>query len=334
MRIAALGFALLPALAAPCLGGNKGPFTDFSNHSIGTAGSDFLLMDIGARGIAMGGAYSAVTNDAYSLYWNPAGLTKIPRFSAGFMYTRYVEDITYQSASLAYRLTDSGVLAGGWRYRDIGTIDHTNLAGDHLGSFHPRDYIAEAGWGQSIFDLSDSDVDINMGVAARWIHSDILLHADGYSGDIGLQSRFYSGRYAYDFAFVAQNMGIGQKFDKTRDTLPFRAKLGGAIHPTRSLILSFEGLLPINNIPHGALGLEYTFEATKNVKTSLRGGFNSLTLQNLGVPTTVSGGLGINVGDLGFDYAFVPLGVLGDQIHRFSISYNLPPKASRRYRER
>ena len=326
MRLLLLAAGLLCAGAASA--------TDFTRAGVGTTGSQFLLEDIGARGIAMGGAYSAITNDAYSLYWNPAGLSHIPRFSAGFMYTRYVADISYQTVQAAGRVNDLGVLAGGVRYQDIGSITNTDLSGTAVGTFHPRDYVAEMGWGQSILDLSDSEVDVTMGVAGRWIHSDYSMKADGFGGDIGIQSRFYTSRYTYDLSFVAQNMGMGQKFDQVRDTLPFRARLGAAISPSKPITLSIEGILQASNVTAGAFGAEYVLDVSKDIKGAFRGGFNTLTLDSLGVASALSAGLGLTVGNMTFDYSFVPMGPLGTDTHRFSISFNLPAKASRRYRER
>lgn len=321
------------ALALLCLAGPAAA-ADFSRQAVGTTGSEFLLFDQGARGIALGGAYTAVTDDANSLYWNPAGLSRVPRFSAALMYSRYVADVVYHSGSFARRVSDESVLAAGWRFRDIGDIEHTDLSGARLGSFHPRDYVVEAGWGQSILDMSDSEVDISMGIAGRMIHSDYLEHGTGYGGDIGIQSRFYTGPYAYDVGFVAQNLGQGQKFDKTRDTLPFRARLGGAVYPSRSFMISAEAVMPSNNVVHGAAGMEYTLAIDRNIKAAVRGGFNTLTLQSLGGASSASGGMGLKVGDLSFDYAFVPFGVLGEAVHRLSISYNLPAKVSSRRRAR
>lgn len=40
----------------------------------GTAGAQFLKIPVDPRGLAMGGAFTAVTNDVSSLYWNPAGI--------------------------------------------------------------------------------------------------------------------------------------------------------------------------------------------------------------------------------------------------------------------
>lgn len=329
--------ALLPALlllATAARAGNKGGYSDFSNRAIGTTGSDFLLFDLGARGIALGGAYTAVTDDATSLYWNPAGLAKIPRASASFMYSRFVEEISYQSMHGAVRLTDVGVLAGGLRYRDIGLVEHTDIGGNPRGTFRPRDYVAELGWGRSVLDLSDSDIEVAMGVTGKWIHSDYLLHADGYGGDVGVQSRFYGRRLTYDLAFAAQNLGIGQKFDRERDTLPTRIKIGAAVRPTRPLLISADVIAHVANNPHGALGMEYSWAPARGIKAAMRGGFNSLTLDDLGAHTGFTAGMGLALSDLSFDYAFVPFGALGDALHRFSVSWNLPAKTSRRYRER
>ena len=38
----------------------------------GTTAASFLEIPVGAKGIGMGGAYVSVTNDASSLFWNPA----------------------------------------------------------------------------------------------------------------------------------------------------------------------------------------------------------------------------------------------------------------------
>ena len=321
-------------MACLLLGACRAQASDFTRNSVGTTGSEFLLMDQGARGIAMGGAFSAMTDDANSVYWNPAGLTRVPRLSATFMYSRYVQGVNYQSAYVASRLNDTSVIAGGWRYRDVGPIDHTDINGATIGTFQPRDYVAEVGWAQSILDLSDSEVDVTMGVVGRFMRSDYIAKADGISGDIGIQSRFYTSRRSYDMSFVAQNLGKGQQFDQKRDPSPFQARLGAAMSVVKPLLVSIEAIMPANNIVHGALGLEYAMDLAPHVRGALRGGFNSLTMDGLGTASALSFGWGVNVGDLSFDYAFVPMGVLGTDTHRISVSFNLPAKVSRRYRER
>jgi hypothetical protein len=319
-------------LTAPV--GGLPPATDFASAAIGTAGSQFLLFDIGARGIGMGGAYTAVTDDAYSLYWNPAGLAKIPRLSIATMYSMYVQGIQYGSASYAQRVNDTAVLAAGFRYQDLGAITQTDINGNSPGSFEPSNSVAEVGWAQSVYDLSDSEVDIDMGVTGRWIHSEMVAKADGYGGDLGFQAHFYNDYLPYDLAAVVQNVGVGQKFGQIRDTLPTRARFGGAFRPAPGFTVSAEAVMPADNSPAGAAGCEYVWEVDKEVKAMMRGGFNSQNITDLGFLAGLSLGLGLTVSDFTFDYAFAPMGALGSATNYFSVSYNLPAKLSHRYRAR
>ena len=183
--------ALAAAAVAAVLLAVPARATDFGSAAVGTSGSELLLFDTSARGIAMGGAYSAATNDASSLYWNPAGLSQVPRFSATFLHTQYIAGITYNAASVAGRVNDSSVVGFGVRYLDAGAITRTDINGQERGQFHPRSYLAELGWGQSIYDLSDSEVDVAMGVTVKFLHTDLLEHANAYAGDMGVHSRFY-----------------------------------------------------------------------------------------------------------------------------------------------
>ena len=128
--------------------------------------------------------------------------------------------------------------------------------------------------------------------------------------------------------------GGAQKFDKVRDSLPTRLRFGGGIRPYKPLLLTLDAIAPINDSPYGAAGVEYTTEIQKNVQGSLRAGLNSLTYESLGITSLLNFGFGLKLSDLSFDYAFAPTGDLGGQLHRVSLSYNLPAKISRRYRER
>jgi len=307
---------------------------DFGSAAAGTTGSEFLMLDTSARGIAMGGAYSVATNDASSLYWNPAGLSQVPRFSATFMHSQYVAGITYDAASVAKRVNDSSVVAFGVRYLDYGPITRTDNGNFDRGAFHPRTYLAELGWGQAIYDLSDSEVDVAMGVTVKYFNTDMLEHAHGYGGDFGIHSRFYGTSQTYDVSMALQNLGVGQKFNKVRDTLPTRLRFGGGVRPIKPLLLTIEAVAPINSSPYGAAGMEYTADVQKNVQGAVRAGLNSMTYDSLGLSSMLTFGLGLKVTDLSFDYAFSPAGDLGAQIHRVSVSFNLPAKISRRYRER
>ncbi|MBC8385113.1 MAG: PorV/PorQ family protein [Candidatus Cloacimonetes bacterium] len=61
----------------------------------GTAGLQFLKIGIDARAIGMAEAYTAVTDDISSVYWNPAGLAIKPQNQVLFSHTQWVADIMY-----------------------------------------------------------------------------------------------------------------------------------------------------------------------------------------------------------------------------------------------
>jgi hypothetical protein len=131
-----------------------------------------------------------------------------------------------------------------------------------------------------------------------------------------------------------QNLGVGQTFDQIRDSMPTRLRFGGGVRPIKPLLLTIEAIAPINNLPHGAAGAEYSVDIQKNMQGAVRAGLNSLTYDSLGMSSILSFGFGLKLSDLSFDYAIAPTGELGAQLHRISISFNLPAKISRRYRER
>ncbi|OIO08236.1 MAG: hypothetical protein AUJ52_08705 [Elusimicrobia bacterium CG1_02_63_36] len=308
--------------------------TDFTTKALGTAGSEFLNLDVDPRGIAMGGALTADANDSAALYWNPAGLAQIPRAAASAMHNEYFDGIRMQYASYAQRITETSVLGGAVRYMDAGSIVNTDLSGNTIGTFHPRNYVYEVGWAQNIMDLTDAERDISLGMTAKFFQSDMIAKASSFAMDFGMQAHYTDAVIPYNFGAAVQNIGQGQKFDKKRDTLPFRARLGASIRPRPFLLLVLDGVMPVSSHPYASLGGEMELDTRAKARIFLRGGY-SMQNQFTGLDGLrgVSFGLGVKAGNISFDYAFVPFGILGNT-HRIGFSWALPPKSSRRFRMR
>src|SRR6187402_2549999 len=70
--------------------------------------NEFLNIGAGARGLAMGGAQVASTQDGTSGYWNPAGLTGIKDYPVlSLMHAEYFAGIgKYDFISMAIPMTD------------------------------------------------------------------------------------------------------------------------------------------------------------------------------------------------------------------------------------
>lgn len=86
----ALGLALLWSgeLAAQNEGSQLLPLPDEPTSRVGTRGANFLSIGVGARGTAMAGAVTAMTEGVTSLYWNTAATATLEGFSAGFSYSQ------------------------------------------------------------------------------------------------------------------------------------------------------------------------------------------------------------------------------------------------------
>jgi len=87
------------------------PQPDRSTAKVGTTAAQFLKIGAGARAIGMGGAYSAVSNDIYSAFYNPAGITNIPGGGqAAFNHAEWLADISYDFAAASLNLSGFGSL--------------------------------------------------------------------------------------------------------------------------------------------------------------------------------------------------------------------------------
>lgn len=88
-------FALILLLLPICL--NAKPF-----GKVGTVGLQFLKLGVDARAIGMGEAYTAVTDDISSVFWNPAGLAPSFQNQVFFSHTNWPADIMQEFVAATY----------------------------------------------------------------------------------------------------------------------------------------------------------------------------------------------------------------------------------------
>lgn len=311
-------FACLLAAAAPALAVEDPRY--FSSKAAGSTTADFLNLPVGARAAAMGGAYSAISEEASAIYWNPAGLVQIPKLSAVFMRSQYVADVSYQYAAYAHRLSYDTVIAGSALLTDIGSITETDISGNNTGSFTPRDYVYALSYSKAVLEFSDKDIDVSIGVTAKYIKSAIVSSARSYAADVGVMTYNFSD-IPYRLAVTATNMGGGLTYDKESNPLPLTFKLGAAVNPFRNMLVATDVVLPKQNRPNFLLGAELASTPNELTRLCVRAGLNSQRLRD-GVGG-LSLGLGATLHFFSLDYAFVPMGELGTT-HRISLTFDFP----------
>lgn len=313
--LVAFAFLLAPGLAA------KDP-RYFSSKAAGTTTADFLNLPVGARAAAMGGAYTAISEEASGVYWNSAGLVQIPKLSAIFMRAQYIDDISYQYVAYAHRLSYDSVVAVSALLTDIGAIPYTDISGNSLGSgsFTPQDQVFTLAYSKAILEFSDKDIDVAIGVSGKYIKSRILDSADSYAADAGIMT-YNFGDIPYRLAVTASNMGGGLRYDEESNPLPLTFKLGAAASPFRNVLMAMDVVFPKHNKPNLLFGGELALTPNELTRLCARAGLNTQQLRD-GI-NGFSVGLGATLHFFTLDYAFAPMGELG-ATHRISITFDFP----------
>ncbi len=104
----------------------------YGEENVGTAGGQFLKIPVGARPVALGGAYVACAIDGPGVFWNPAGLLRTPGLSNYFLsHTEWAADIDIDHASYQWRSQSFGyaISLGMLRSGDILRTNEWHMEG-------------------------------------------------------------------------------------------------------------------------------------------------------------------------------------------------------------
>jgi hypothetical protein len=316
-------------------------FNLFSQSKVGSTAAPFLNIGIGPRASAMGGAFVATANDVTSLYWNPAGASRIENSEAMFSSLRWFADINYSWAGTMLNLGDMGNIGLSISYLDYGNLEVTTLA-EPLGTgeyFSPYDMSFALTYAYNLTDR------FSIGANFKYINQKIWnTTANGLAIDVGVL--FLSDIYGLRIGAAITNFGTDMKMDGkdlfiqydingqingnndqilaklNTDSypLPLTFKVGLAMDvvdiQNHKLTLGADAYHPNDNAESLNLGIEYTaFDVI-----SLRGGYKSLFLDNSEEGLTLGVGFKYDITPtlgLFFDYAYQDFGVL-DNTQQFA----------------
>jgi hypothetical protein len=173
---------------------------------VGVRAAEFLEIPVGARGIAMGSAYSAVTDDISSIWWNPAGLGFLENREVMVTVVDYTLDLVYSYAAGAVPLADGNIVVGGFfGYLDIPEMEMTSIT-QPMGTgrtFNAYDY--QMG-GSVAYTFSDRFIG---GINLKYVHQDLLMNIGGsaFAIDAGAIYHTELANREIRFAFAIQNLG-------------------------------------------------------------------------------------------------------------------------------
>jgi tetratricopeptide (TPR) repeat protein len=265
----------------------------------GGYGGDFLKLVGGARSLAMGGAYSAMSSDSSSVYYNPAGLARLTFPEAMVMQNQHFADMKQYLGSFAVPL-DQGVIGGGYSALMSGNIEGYDNSGAATSDFDTN---------SSCFSLAFArklNQSLSLGIGIKSISEKLeAYNASTVAMDAGV---CYELNPNVVFGLSVLNVGSGLTFISEDTPLPTTYRAGvlyRTIVINERVNLAVDAVSDLNGTKFCA-GAEYWIKGI----LALRGGYNG---------TYPSVGFGLQTGIFEFDYAYLSGDDLG-AAHQFSIS--------------
>ncbi len=321
----------------------SGAFAQEGVSKTGTTAAKFLSIGIGARANAMGGAFSAVANDATALHWNPAGIASVTEYQTILSHTNLFADINLNFVGFVLPIETVGVIGLSVTALDYGEMEvTTEYFPEGTGeTFTAGSYAMGLSFARNITN------DFALGVTAKLVTENIYnSSASGFAFDIG--TLFNTPFYGIKFASSITNYGTKMKMDgqdlliqydsdpqssgnnESLDAylgtdefdLPLRLQIGLSrdfnFLNNQRLTIAIDAAHPNDNNQWVNVGGEL---ALFNEMIFLRGGYKTLFLDDSQESLTL--GFGLNYSGLEFfriviDYSFQKYQYL-DNVHTFGV---------------
>lgn len=305
---------------------------------VGTAGAQFLKIGMGARYIGLGEAATAMVDDVYGLYWNPAALSSLQQSQVAFTSVDWVAGIRLNYFAFAYPVREDLTLGFALDVLSVGDMEVTTVyKPDGTGqTFDANSVALQAGISKQLTDR------FAFGINFKYVSEQISeQHSRGFCFDVG--ALMYTGFKSLRLGINISNLGPDMHFDGNEldeklnpdpdnpnqsevdfeyatdnYDLPLMFRVGLAydlMDDTRNRwTFAVEARDPSDNIGQFSVGSEYGL----NEMFMLRAGYK-FNYEEEGL--TLGGGLNLNPTpqtNLSFDYAWADFGRL-QSTHRFSI---------------
>lgn len=307
---------------------------------IGTSSAAFLQIPVGAKGIAMGSAFTAIADDGSAMFWNPGNLARQSQRSLLVHHSPWLPGLGYYYAALSLPVENWGVFG----------INVVTLKSDEMDITTPE---APMGTGETftansialgiVFARSLTDR-FSIGANFKYINEKIFhSNATGFAFDVGTMfiTPFRNVRLGVSVSNMGTKMQMnGEDLNSYVDVapsqegnndnivarlktdefdLPIVMRIGISwdlqFSERSRLTFACDGVNPNDNAQSLNLGFEF---AAFQEALVLRGGFNELLLADSEKGLTLGAGLKIPYVrgfDLALGYAYEDFKYLGGVNH-------------------
>lgn len=277
----------------------------------------FLRIGTNAAGAAMGDAYVAHSRDAFSTYWNPAGLAAAPSNALALSYHAWVADVRTYAVAARFRAGAKGGVGLFVTAQGAGDLEAREGRGPADGTFDVEYIATGLSYGRQIGP-------VRAGVTAKYLSERIFSEAaSGYGIDLGLQADLAGG--GVQLGAALQHLGEMNELEVQASDLPRMVRVGAAVFPFRILTIDDNAALLSTMIAAEVVHLFPTEETQIHVGAgaqlfdvlSFRAGY--LSNDPLRHYTL---GLGLAFEGFQFDYAYLPFrNDFGSPGHLLTLNY-------------
>lgn len=275
-----------------------------------STGLPFLKLGIGARSVAMGESFTAISGDHSALYYNPATLHFADRHEILLMHKNWISETSTEYLGAT-------ILCDQWNYgfsllsTSVNGIEMRLIPGEADGTFNARNL---AFGGSVSYGIAEQ---LAAGLSAKFLYEKILIdEASGYAFDFGMMYK-HNDRIA--FGISIQNLGSMNELRKRPTTLPTTVRLGSSY--SSSLTGQFSGTVTAEAVKtvrddrlHVHAGVEVQYDNFLFLRSGYVSGYEFRDF------TT---GIGLVSSSVKFDYAYVPFSGAFNSTHTFSLSFLL-----------
>ena len=305
---------------------------------VGTAAYQFLKLGVDARAIGMGEAYTPVTDDISSVYWNPAGLANNMENSQIFLsHTKWVADISHEYLAFS-KPTSLGIFALSTQvlhmpYMDVyeedtfdqptgetftcydfaAAITYANSFTDKFNFGFTARYIREG-----LDEVTSNDISFDLGTTYNtgWHNLIIGMSLRNFGPDMGYKiDDDKDGKYDEDPFDLLDNDGDGLIDEDRKEMkykIPMNFSLGMALdllnNENRRWIAAFQIDNTVDRLETYNLGTEYSLGVF-----SLRSGYQ-FNYDAAGFSCGFGVKIPMRFGKVSFDYAYTTFGDLQESV--------------------
>jgi outer membrane protein OmpA-like peptidoglycan-associated protein len=267
----------------------------------------------------MGEAFTALSDDANAVSFNPAGLAFNNTAELHTAYSMWFADtylgfMALQIPSKVGTFALNGAYLGG---TPLNRVTNGNYrSGD---TFAPTDLAAGLSWGMKVANT------FALGLGARSVQETLDTSYSGTAalGDAGILYRNASGVFSFGYAVLNAGGEVKYTGQTTGEKAPLTQRAGIAFRfnmPEHysEINIALDASKTEGGSPVYSAGIEHIGAKVLSLRLGYRYVTDSKQTKELGSAASLRAGIGLMIKGVGIDYAFQPMSVLGDS-HRLAL---------------